>query len=333
LFELDGGGNKFLVATNTSAGEVSEQVVTTNKVLTNYTITIPSPANPANPVSLTFLKLSESAQDGHIPVALTQQVAVLYAVFLPTSSQILPPSSFSRRIEFFGASDTAGFGVDSPTPTPSPEMCVAQWVANGNCNRAYSGVLARLLEAEMHLQAWTGKGLIKNADENVCFTPSCFRPIPAYINRTIATDWTAKTEWDFTKWVPDVIVLSVGGNDYNNPKQPTWLAFDHAYEQMLGSIFTYYASAPKLPVVVNICGGGSPSDPSRNRACPFVENATHMYKQAHAHEGKVVEYVEVPVGVVADEDRTCLGHHNRNGSAKVAHYLEPRIRKMMGWAK
>ena len=192
-----------------------------------------------------------------------------------------------------------------------------------SCDESYSAILARALDAEMHLQAWAGKGLVKNA---VSVLPTSGPPMPAYVNRTLATRGDAATAWAWASWTPDLVVVSLGGNDYNNAVVPTEDTFRAAYAALLDSLFAGYG---RNTTVANICGGGSHADPSRNRACPFVQNSSAAY--AAAHPARTVAYVEVPVGVVGDGDVACLGHHNLRGQQKFAAFLEPKLRDLMGW--
>ena len=362
---LTGGGSRFLATlTEDSTQRVIARVQlnSTARQAANVTVAALGAAEPAAAATLRLRKLSEASEDGHVPPALAQATASFGGFTLaggglaPAAAAPAPPA---RKIEFFGASDTAGFGVDG-FPDPGTATCLLHMVRYESCDEAYSARLAAALGAEAHVQAWAGKGLLRNADQLI---PAAFgAPLPTYFNRTLATDGGAATAWDWGRWLPDVVVVSLGGNDFNNAVKPTQHEFERGYHAMLDSLFGAYdramqqqqqqqqqqqrgqgqsqSQSQSLPVVVSICGGGSPSDPSRNRACPFVNASVASYAWAGASagggKGKTAAmaralYVEVPVGVVPDGVSGCLGHHNRKGSQMVADYLEPRLREIMGW--
>ena len=345
---LMGGGSRFLATLTEEVpsgrgGRVLSRLQlnsTSRKEPENVTVAAlgATAADFAGRATLRLRKLSEASEDGHVPPALAQATASFGGFALgggiSTAAAAAPPTL--RRIEFFGASDTAGFGVDGfPEPAGGTAECLLHMVRYESCDESYAARLAAALGAAPHVQAWAGKGLRRNADQLI---PAAFgAPMPAYFNRTLATDGSAATAWNWRAWVPDVIVVSLGGNDFNNAIKPTQREFEAAYHAMLDSLFDAYHGAHgaggagakeiEAPVVVSICGGGSPGDPSRNRACPFVNASVSSYARAVARQ----YYVEVPVGVVPDGFSGCLGHHNREGSQMVADFLEPRIRQIMGW--
>ena len=324
--ELDAGGSRFLATVlDASGGEVSRLFFNdTVKGSQNYTIAQFSADAPAGNFTVELAKLTEASYF-IADLSMNQSVATFYGLHATgvVAFAKQPPPRPARRIEFFGASDTAGFGVDGQ---PKVWDCLLHMVKYESCVESYSSLLARQLDAEMHLQAWSGKGLIKNA---VNILPSSGPPLPAYVNRSLATDWSAATTWQWSSWTPDLIVVSLGGNDYNNIEVPTEPVFRAAYHALLDSLFEGYAYAASAPAIANICGGGSHADPSRNRACPFVKNSSMSYQQEHPT--RKVNYIEVPVGVVGDDDIACLGHHDPAGQQKFADYLGPKLKAMMGW--
>jgi hypothetical protein len=77
---------------------------------------------------------------------------------------ILPPTktngtSRRRRIEIIGDSNSNGFGADGKDDWE----CVFAFVRSENCYDSWGAVLSRMLDAELHLEAWTGMGVVKNA--------------------------------------------------------------------------------------------------------------------------------------------------------------------------
>ena len=119
-----------------------------------------------------------------------------------------------------------------------------------------------------------------------------------------------------------MVVVDVGGNDYNNCFPTPDDAFVQAYVEMLKLLRQKYPHA----ILLNICGGSIPSDQRRNKAATRVERSVQHFADERA------VFVEVPVGVVSDEDAPGhFGHHSVVGHKKISDFLEPVIRKQMGW--
>jgi hypothetical protein len=113
---------------------------------------------------------------------------------------VVPPPRPYKRIEFYGDSITAGFGVDSTSNSGA-----AQYKNN---YLDYGARTARMLNAEYHCQAISGVGIYKS-----------WWQYPAGDNASMYEDYyfleTATTTWDFSKWIPQVVVINLGENDKN----------------------------------------------------------------------------------------------------------------------
>merc|ERR1711908_257093 len=102
---------------------VSTSVISTRK--RNTTVAIAHVPGGAA-VTVLLRKLTSAQDDGHVPGVLAQGVVHFYGIVLNTPGARLESSSSSsskRRLEFFGASDTAGFGVDG-YPDPGKLTCL-----------------------------------------------------------------------------------------------------------------------------------------------------------------------------------------------------------------
>jgi hypothetical protein len=67
-----------------------------------------------------------------------------------------------RRIEFFGDSDTAGFGIEGPDTTKNLKNlldCTKNLIKYENCDKCYNAKLGRMLNAEISVEAWSGRGI------------------------------------------------------------------------------------------------------------------------------------------------------------------------------
>lgn len=111
----------------------------------------------------------------------------------------LPPLP-SRKIEFIGNSITCGSGIDV-----SEIACdKGKWYDQHNAWLSYGPLTARALNAQWHLSAVSGIGLIHSCC-NMGIT------MPQVFDKTDQRDDTIA--WDFTRYQPDVVTVSLGQND------------------------------------------------------------------------------------------------------------------------
>lgn len=158
------------------------------------------------------------------------------------SLQPLPPAP-SLRIGFIGNSITCGYGNLGLSATCSftPET--------EDGTQSYAALAAKALDAEMHVIAWSGRGVYRNYD------PSRVGLMSQYIEQTLPTDTSAT--WDHSLWQPHLVVISLGTNDFARgvpPKQ----AFLNAYEGMVRRLHTVYPTAHILALTGPMLGDQLP---------------------------------------------------------------------------
>jgi hypothetical protein len=115
------------------------------------------------------------------------------------------PSPYSLKLEFIGDSITCGYGVEGPD---------AFCPFSGDTESAYvtyGALAARALGASAHLIAYSGKGVHQNYGGDMNET------MPELYERTLTND--PALAWDFTRYVPDVVVINLGTNDFSAPIQ------------------------------------------------------------------------------------------------------------------
>jgi lysophospholipase L1-like esterase len=154
---------------------------------------------------------------------------------LLTGGQLLPVSDGvsdqQTRLLFIGDSLSAAYGVDGVYPcsfTPNTE----------NVLDGYVTLVSSRLNASYHVIAWSGKGVVRNyGDPNQVSAD----PLPAYYNRTIATD--PSTYWDPSNYSPSVVYVMLGNNDYSTQPSPSDEQFITGLTQFLLQIHMDYPSA------------------------------------------------------------------------------------------
>lgn len=102
------------------------------------------------------------------------------------------------KIEFFGNSITCGYGIEGgERPTCD------------NSYKAYAAVAARQLNAQFHTTSYSGIGVVTGF--------GTFLMKDMY-DRTIAitnySPFPINNNWNFTKFIPDVVVIELGTNDH-----------------------------------------------------------------------------------------------------------------------
>jgi len=108
-----------------------------------------------------------------------------------------------RKIEFIGNSITCGYGNGISTTSPDNFHFTS---ANENNYNAWGAVAARTLNAQYSCVAYSGRGLYQNN------TGSKTGTLPRIYDQIIADD--ASTAWNHYNYIPDVIVINLGTNDF-----------------------------------------------------------------------------------------------------------------------
>lgn len=296
---------------------------------TQYTIT----AEGDGPHTLSVVKLNE-AMDG----------TIIFSGFTPGAGGELLPTALptGRRIEFIGDSITCGYGN---LGTITSEMLTSSTDADANnlrdCNHflgkkvyqessgymAYGAQTARLLNAEWHSTCWSGKGVYRNADGTQDET------IPKIWQRSVADDGNTTT--DFAAWVPQVVFIDLGTNDFGSIAQsnqvgggvPDLAAFRAAYLEMLKQVRYNWPNA-----WIFLANGPMLSDyyPTTFKA---LTTARAQLKQIIKTFGdKRVRYFEFPLNIASNEDATgCEWHPDIAQDTKMAKQLYLTILDTLGW--
>eukprot|EP00948_MAST-09A_sp_MAST-9A-sp1_P000501 g501.t1 len=268
----------------------------------------------------------------------------LYSVKVTTGGSLLVPKNAQeepkprrRRIEFIGASDTAGYCVDGTPKQSSITSVLSGWKFD-NCAKANPGNLGDLFDADISVEAIAGIGLTQNANAKQSWQMGK-ATMPTYYKKVLQSDHTNKLGmYNFT-FHPDLVVISLGGNDFNhqNGDTPNVDTFVQSYINFMNFIFTKYPETR----IVSICGQGSPeeskSDPDNNRCrpCPTVEKAVATFQsETQEKNADQVAYIFVPCDgtvVTGEADIGCMGHKNQLGQSEVSKFLYPKIKSFMQW--
>lgn len=138
-----------------------------------------------------------------------------------------PDARPARKMEFIGDSITCGYGTEGSGSNLSDE--------NGYVS--YASQLARLFGAEWTTISKSGIGLYLNYSETTHVDGA---HMIDYYPRTYYNNGTPA--WDFSFWMPDVVVIALGTNDFWNGA-PDESAFETAYSDLVDYVRGKYPNA------------------------------------------------------------------------------------------
>ena len=147
---------------------------------------------------------------------------------------LAPPARPTRRMEIYGDSITTGMGNEGA------DNGIDHLLSEKNNYWAYGAITARNLNAELHTISQSGIGIM------ISWFPFI---MPQFYDQLSAVG-DNKTEWDFTRWTPDLVVINLLQNDswlIDREKRLHPIPSDaqrvQAYIDFVRSIRTKYPSA------------------------------------------------------------------------------------------
>jgi hypothetical protein len=159
----------------------------------------------------------------------------VYGFQLPSGAAVgTPMAQLSRNIEIIGDSISAGYGsMGNGGGCP-----VNSWTSSNYY--AYDQFICRQFNANCTVVAWSGKGMYQNCCDNGETMPSYYlqtRGGNAYVS-----------DWDFSRFVPDALIINLGTNDFGHDSGPAWEKnFTDTYVQFVLNATSRY-NKPKMPV-------------------------------------------------------------------------------------
>jgi lysophospholipase L1-like esterase len=233
---------------------------------------------------------------------------------------LAPPVLPAHKIEFVGDSESAGYGLDCANGTESFTG------ATEDEPKAFPALIAAGLGAVHYNISYAGKGVLRNYDDEDTDT---FAGI--YV-RSLPDD--TESAWSFSSWVPDLVFLALGTNDYGNPDAraaPDADAFTAKYGELVALIRQKNPSAHIMCVVEPDLNDGYPAGWD---AYTHVSNALKAVV-AQTNDPKV-HYYELPradgSGDNGEPDLTgCDEHPNVAYDQRAATDAIAKIKAIMSW--
>jgi lysophospholipase L1-like esterase len=227
-----------------------------------------------------------------------------------TGGQLLAPRAPpARRIEIYGDSITAGYGMDGAGPncpyTPDTE----------NHYLTYAALAARTLDADLHAIAWSGIGMYRNYGVSGASADA----MPAVYARILASQ--AASVWDFATWQPHVVVINLGTNDASTNGDPG-TPYETAYLGFVRTLRQKYPDAHFLLTIGPMLDGAN-----------LTAIKGHLQKVISTRSGEgdtKMSFLEFPVQQQAD-GYGCDYHPSPATNAKMATLLTGELRARLGW--
>jgi lysophospholipase L1-like esterase len=245
-------------------------------------------------------------------VLLTKRTEALFGVTIfrglriPDNCRVLaPPSMPARRIEFIGASWVCGYGNEG-AGLKCPNLRPTE-----NNYLAFGPMACRDLNAEYHIVAYSGRGVVRNYGDP---EKKSSEPMPLYFDRILQND--KYLSWDFSRWIPDVVVVNLGVNDYSTEPNPDEDFFVNGYVKFLGRIRSCYPSAP----IVCFNDLGWPY---------YADNVKKAVEMRQKQGDKLISFASYPS--FKPEEMGCDYHPKVAGHRVIADVLTKYLRQLMKW--
>ncbi|MCW5836225.1 MAG: hypothetical protein KIS78_27745, partial [Labilithrix sp.] len=237
---------------------------------------------------------------------------------------LAPPGRHLRKLEIIGDSQPAAFGVEGVGQGP---MCpglnyAAKWQ---NFRKSFGALLGEALKADVQGTVYSGKGMVKNI----------WRPdkdtMPVVFPRAVPT--IAASPWDFTAYVPDVVIVMIGGNDFaiGQPEDdgaPTVAQFTDTYDAFVVDVRQHYPHAHVFLATSPSVSDAEP--PGRQSRTHVMEGVAGVVARRNG-AGDTRVYAVTPSVAPPSELTGCEGHGSPAFHQRVADELAPRIREKTGW--
>ncbi|MDF9841686.1 MULTISPECIES: SGNH/GDSL hydrolase family protein [unclassified Paenibacillus] len=280
---------------------IDEQI---NQPLVTYTV---FESDTEQEITVTVIKLSEAAMS----------TAGIQAIRVDAAEGIKPAPAGIYKIEFIGDSITCGYGVDDEAGTQ------AFSTATEDVTKAYAYQTARKLEADYSMVSYSGYGIITGYTENdqkltTHLLPDYYEQVGKSEGRFDNTLLPQELTWDFSRFVPDLIVINLGTNDDSYTKDDTVRQAEYAREYA-GFLETVRRCNPHAKI---LCTLGIMGD----RLYPYVEQAVSRYTEETGDtniSSMKFDVQQAADGYASDFHPSPVTHH------KAAGKLADRIKELM----
>ncbi len=218
------------------------------------------------------------------------------------------PKKSQRRIEFIGDSFTVGYGCEGSSAEDAPEF------DKTNASKSYAYLLASGFNADYQVNAFSGRGLVRNYDNIV--PDWTLERLYDYTVMGSVTEYAKPERWNFEDFHPQVIVIFVGINDFQgNPPYADKGKFKKAYFNFLTKLRKAHPGVKFLLVSTKVW----PND-------DLGSTVKSIYDEQVAAGFNDLEYKHVFTSNVG-----LHGHPDTHSQEELASSLRPIIARLGRW--
>lgn len=238
-----------------------------------------------------------------------------------------PPPRSSRRIEIVGDSSAAGFGVEGVGYPNNDCPGLDESAMWQNFRKSFGALLGETFDAEVFGTVYSGKGMVKNI-----WRPDT-QTMPVVFLRAEPTDMAST--YDFA-WQPDVVIVMIGGNDFDEgkpdeeggrgPASPE--QFTDAYRAFVGLLREKYPSAH---IFLSVSPSLTNAYPPGRNIRTNVTNATTSIALERISAGDMQVHAFSPTVAPAYELTACNGHGTPAFHTRVASEFAAQVSQKLGW--
>jgi lysophospholipase L1-like esterase len=251
-------------------------------------------------------------------------VTQLLGLSFGTGRLLASPPRKARRIEIVGDSAAAGYGVEGVGL--GPDCPGADWGAQYQNFRLSLGArLGEAVDAEVAGSVYSGKGMAQNIWTTDPTT------MPDLFLRADPLD--PQSTWDFKQYVPDAVVIMIGGNDFALGKPvdlgpATLEEFTSVYTSFLELLRARYPRARIYAATSpSITDADPPGRETRTNVLAGIAAAVGRRTSA----GDTLVRAVVPAVATSSELTACNGHGSPAFHQRVADELAATLRTDLGW--
>lgn len=250
---------------------------------------------------VSIIKLTEASLGA---MSFNEQKSIVNGKIVP-ASEITSCNSRKFGMLVVGDSITAAYGVEGVSPCSFT-------AATENILYSYATLVGEAVNADVHTVAWSGKGVVRNYGD---VNPTSPDPMPIFYNRTLGISSDPELYWvpngvGPSAFIPDVVLVTLGSNDYSTQPNPSDEDFTAGYIALLQQIRLDYPQAKVCTICEPIPG---------YHECENVKTVADTMQAT---------YIEVPDSIYV-EPKGCDGHPSIEAQRNIADVVIPVVQALL----
>jgi len=220
-------------------------------------------------------------------------------------------STSSRKIEVIGDSITCGSGILGKNSSCGFSFATQDYFSS------YSYLVASKFRSQINTICWSGKGLVRNYNSSC---ENCSDAMPSYYPYTLDDK---NSQWNFSSFVPNAVIINLGANDFDPENPPPALpneTFVDTYVQFVHELQTNYYLNKGVHIFL-VCRSG----PSLPVPCSLVEQVKTKMASDHVH------YIDITPSSEPNSTLGCGGHPGLSDHRQMADKIIAELGPTVGW--